>query len=572
MQKDAMPDQKKIDREREIQHAIERLISEQLMFSPDTGHIRMFDQRMLLIQGKALSELRRELIERFGLEGVKSLLTRVGYQRGVYYYQQLRNIVGDSPELLIGSAMRLAEVEGYVYHHPIESMVVDFDKGVFKGDYQWHASWEAEAYLTNFGISSTPTCWMMTGYANGFSTAMFGRPILWREIECTAMGHNACRVIGKPLDEWEDSAELGSFLQLEPFVDLPRNRHKSSGKKDPSGSTEVLSELVGASAGFNNVIYLLKRVAPTNTSVLLLGESGVGKERFSKALHAISPRKDGPCISVNCAAIPSELVESELFGVEKGAFTGAITSRPGRFERAHGGTLFLDEIGSLPLAAQGKLLRAIQEGEIERVGGTEIIPVDVRIIAATNNNLREEVKLGNFRADLFYRLNVYPIEIPPLRKRREDIALLFNVFIKRYCEQANKTLAGITRRALDAMWHYEWPGNVRELENLVERAVILADNGEPVDIQHLFTAGEHYETASLALTASGHLQPTTETDFPEQIDHGDLWANLLASGISLEELESQLIAKALERTKGNVSAAARLLKMGRGQLQYRLSK
>ena len=412
------------------------------------------------------------------------------------------------------------------------------------------------------------------GYANGFSTAMFGRPVVWREVECKAMGHKTCRVIGKPLDDWEDSEELGSFLKVEPFVDLPKlRRHQEpadiSSAEEPGSP---LNELVGASAGFNKVIYRLKKVAPTDTSVLLLGESGVGKERFSKALHAISRRSKGPCVSVNCAAIPNELVESELFGVEKGAFTGANATRPGRFERASGGTLFLDEIGSLPLAAQGKLLRAIQEGEIERVGGTEIIKVDVRIVAATNNDLRKATEDGEFRADLFYRLNVYPIEIPPLKERREDIPLLFNVFVERYGQKASKSLAGITRRALDAMWHYDWPGNVRELENLVERAVILVDDNMPIDIPHLFDGGENIETASLGLSSSGRLQQSDKKVLSTDADEEALIDNLLEQGVCVEDIEQKMIEQAMRRTDGNVSAAARLLKMGRGKLQYKLTK
>ncbi len=556
-----------MEKETQIQKVLEKLATEQLMFAPDTGHIRLFDQRMLLIPGSALAEFRGEMIKRFGEHEVRQLLTRTGYQRGIDYYHKLRSVVGDDPELLIGAAMRLAELEGYVYHQPIEGMQVDFDQGIFSGDYQWHSSWEAEAHTNLFGLSRDPMCWMMTGYASGFSTAMFGRPVLWREIECSSMGHKACRVVGKPLEEWDDTDELGQFLQIESFVDLPKQKTPNHNKIQSSEVNLPLAELVGASARFNHVIHLLKKVAPVSTSVLLLGESGVGKERFSKALHAISNRKSGPSVSVNCAAIPTDLVEAELFGVEKGAFTGATSTRPGRFERAHRGTLFLDEIGSLPLVAQGKLLRAIQEGEIERIGGTDVISVDVRIVAATNNNLRQAVDNGDFRADLFYRLNVYPIEIPPLRERREDIPLLFNVFIDRYSQKADKQLAGVTRRALDALWHYHWPGNVRELENLVERAVILADEGKAIDIQHLFNAGEAIAANAFSLDPTGHLQTNKPELFSDQtIDH------LLDQNVSLETLEESIITKAISRTNGNISAAARLLKMGRGQLQYRLSK
>ena len=213
-----------MEKKQEVEAKVTQLLSEQLMFAPDTGHIRLFDQRMLLIPGKTLGLLRKEMIETFSFEKAKELLTRLGYQRGVNYYHHLRSISGEDTDTLIRSAMRLAELEGYVYHDPIESMQIDVEKGIFQGDYQWHSSWEAENYLSHFGLSSRPTCWTMVGYANGFSTAMFGRPVVWREVECKAMGHKTCRVIGKPLDDWEDSEELGSFLKVEPFVDLPKLR------------------------------------------------------------------------------------------------------------------------------------------------------------------------------------------------------------------------------------------------------------------------------------------------------------------------------------------------------------
>ena len=218
---------------------------------------------------------------------------------------------------------------------------------------------------------------------------------------------------------------------------------------------------------------MVKKVAPTDATVLFLGESGVGKEIFSHNLHRLSKRAKGPFIAVNCAAIPEQLAESELFGVEKGGFTGATVSRPGRFERAHGGTLFLDEIGTLSFTAQGKLLRALQEGEIERVGDTQVRKVDVRVIAATNVNLRDAVRDGSFREDLYFRLNVFPVRVPPLRDRRDDIPLMMNWFMQRACKKHGKAITGFRERAVDALINYRWPGNVREMENMIERAVIL---------------------------------------------------------------------------------------------------
>jgi transcriptional regulator with GAF, ATPase, and Fis domain len=219
-------------------------------------------------------------------------------------------------------------------------------------------------------------------------------------------------------------------------------------------------------------------VAATDATVLIQGETGTGKELFARAIHDLSPRKSRPLVKVNCAALPSSLIESELFGHERGAFTGALTRRVGRFELAHQGSLFLDEIGELPLDVQAKLLRVLQEGEFERVGGTETKQVNVRVIAATNRRLDEAVAEGAFRSDLYYRLNVVPIELPPLRERAGDIPLLARFFAARAAKQLGKAVHGVPEAVLDAMERYDWPGNVRELANLVERAVILARGAE----------------------------------------------------------------------------------------------
>ncbi len=231
--------------------------------------------------------------------------------------------------------------------------------------------------------------------------------------------------------------------------------------------------ILGQSDGLKYVLYRAEQVAPTNTTVLILGETGTGKELIAGAIHSVSPRKDRPLITVNCAALPATLMESELFGREKGAFTGADTRQVGRFEVAHGSTLCLDEIGELPLEVQAKLLRAIQHNEFERLGSSHTIKVDVRIVATTNRNLEEEVRKGRFRQDLFYRLNVFPITVPPLRQRKEDIPLLVQTFIERYARKLGKQITSIQKETMKVLQDYPWPGNVRELESVIERAVIL---------------------------------------------------------------------------------------------------
>ncbi len=233
------------------------------------------------------------------------------------------------------------------------------------------------------------------------------------------------------------------------------------------------AEIIGQSDGLKYVLYRAEQVAPLNTTVLILGETGTGKELIAAAIHDLSPRKDRPLITVNCAALPVSLIESELFGREKGAFTGADTRQIGRFEIAHGSTLCLDEIGELPLELQAKLLRAVQHNEFERLGSSRTIKVDVRIVATTNRDLEEAVKEGRFRKDLYYRLNVFPITVPPLRQRKEDIPLLVQAFVARYARKLGKQITSIQKETLQALQNYPWPGNIRELESFVERTVIL---------------------------------------------------------------------------------------------------
>jgi transcriptional regulator with GAF, ATPase, and Fis domain len=273
---------------------------------------------------------------------------------------------------------------------------------------------------------------------------------------------------------------------------------------------------------------------------------------------------------VNCAAIPETLIESELFGVERGAFTGASVSRPGRFERADGGTLFLDEIGTLSLVSQGKLLRALQEGEVERVGGSRTLTVDVRVVAATNVDLQAEVRAGRFREDLFFRLNVYPIHLPPLRDRRDDIPLLMNHFLRREAARHGRRAVGFTPRAVRALLHYGFPGNIRELQNLVERGVISTDDGMAIDVRHMFRREQLSEETLLAIGAHGALAPQVDEAVPNLLQH--LQQALGRNALPLPELEARLLREAVEAEGGNLSAAARRLGLSRGQLAYRLER
>ena len=261
-------------------------------------------------------------------------------------------------------------------------------------------------------------------------------------------------------------SESGSRIERSEFLD--------------SGSwcSKDFEEMVGSSAALRRVLNQVRMVAPTEATVLIEGETGTGKELIARAIHMHSDRRHRPFVKVNCASIPAELLESELFGHEKGAFTGAIAQRIGRFEAAHGGTLFLDEIGELPLHLQAKLLRAVQEQEFERVGGNRTIQVDVRIVAATNRDLKAMVEESKFRTDLYYRLAVFPLTVPPLRERREDIAVLTRYFVQKHARRMERNIESIPTYALEALTNYDWPGNIRELQNVIERSVVLSDGPE----------------------------------------------------------------------------------------------
>jgi two-component system response regulator PilR (NtrC family) len=311
--------------------------------------------------------------------------------------------------------------------------------------------------------------------------------------------------------------------------------------------------IIGQSPKMLALYELLDKVAPTKTSILVTGESGTGKELVAKAIHYNSPRKEKPFVTLNCGAIPESLIESELFGHMKGAFTDAIATKKGLFEMADEGTLFLDEISELPLLMQVKLLRVLQDKEFKRVGGTEDIRVDVRIIAATNKDLEEAVKERQFREDLYYRLNVIQIKLPSLRERREDIPFLASHFLKKYSEELNKNIAKISTEALNLLLNYDFPGNVRELQNIIERGVALG-NGQELTPQHLSSYLEEQ-----AHTKRGSL----ELEIPEE-------------GIELEkviaDIERALLLKALDRTRGIKKKAAELLHINFRSMRYRLEK
>ncbi|MCP4676744.1 MAG: sigma-54-dependent Fis family transcriptional regulator [Deltaproteobacteria bacterium] len=367
------------------------------------------------------------------------------------------------------------------------------------------------------------------------------------------------------VDTAVEALKLGAF----DYITKPFERHlmrevlakaartSELSRKEPSMERDQTGrfQIIGRSEPMQKVFEVVDRVADTPSTVLITGDSGTGKELIARALHENSGRRDNPYIRVNCAAIPPTLIESELFGYEKGAFTGAETAKPGRFELAHDGTLFLDEIGEVSLEMQVKLLRAIQEGEFERVGGIVTTEVDVRLIAATNQDLRKRIADGQFRDDLFYRLNVVQIDLPPLRKRPADIPLLVDHFITKFNSRLNKSVAGVDEEAMGALLTYGWPGNIRELENVVERCMLFCD-GDTLVAKDL----------PPEVTGDERVIGTGEITVPEDLG-GGLKDKVKAATASLER---QLINRALEQTGRNVTRAARLLKISRKSLQTKM--
>jgi DNA-binding NtrC family response regulator len=339
-------------------------------------------------------------------------------------------------------------------------------------------------------------------------------------------------------------AEMRMVVRKE--LDVRDLREENRSLREALGKKYAHPNVVARSPKMQEVLATVEQVAPTNSTVLLGGESGVGKDLIARAIHEKSRRASGPFLKINSTAIPENLLESELFGYEKGAFTGAVASKPGKFELADKGTLFLDEIGDVPPVTQVKLLRVLQEREFERLGGTRTVKVDVRLVAATNRDLRAALEQGTFREDLYYRLNVVPIDIAPLRERKEDIPDLVKLFISRFSGDSGKPVEDISPEAMRTLVNYHWPGNVRELQNIIERGCALAKSTVlGIDDIHLDTR-------------------------PTKASNGA--AGFLPEGMTLDQWEDELVQEALRRANGNKSQAARLLGLSRNALRYRLSK
>src|SRR5579883_1944994 len=358
-----------------------------------------------------------------------------------------------------------------------------------------------------------------------------------------AMKKGAVDFLPKPFSLDHLSVVVEKALEVSKLRDENRELREALGKK------YQFENIIGRSPAMQEIFATIERVAGTRATVLLCGESGVGKDMIARAIHQHSPRRERPFVKINCTAIPENLMESELFGYEKGAFTGANTSKPGKFEQADTGTVFLDEIGDVPAAIQVKLLRVLQEREFERLGSNVTRHIDVRLVAATNQDLRAALEQGTFREDLYYRLNVVPINIPPLRDRKQDIPFLANHFVRKLAPDTGCRVEAITDAGMEKLMAYHWPGNVRELENVIERSLVMC-------------ASTYLDAADIKLE-SGAPRPKPQND-------GNV--HFLPDGMTLDQYEQELIREALKRAGGNKSQAARLLGLTRNALRYRLTQ
>jgi len=545
---------------------------ELLKADEESGVIRFKHRRMLIFDADAMGLLRKELVETLGLERARRILTRFGYAcgyRDALTSKELFDWQSDADWLAAGP--RLHQMEGIVQARQLR-LKMDKGGGFLEGETEWRHSYEAEQHLKHIGHSDSSVCWTLTGYASGHASAVFGSEVCCFETECVGRGDARCLVEGRAGTAQSDQMRAlleyhrpynfdAEFQHL--LNELERREKELAAQEERARALEShviylqevikeehnFEEMVGASPAFKKVVQDVERMAGSDSTVLICGETGTGKELIAHAIHARSSRTNRPFITVNCAALPAGLVASALFGHEKGAFTGALQRKLGRFQVADGGTIFLDEVGELSLEAQTKFLRVLQEGEFERLGGTQVIKVDVRVLSATNQPLERLVAEGKFRSDIFYRLNVFPISLPPLRERREDIVLLTNYFTQKFRSRLKKNISSIDSASLERLQNYEWPGNVRELEHVIERAVLLAE-GEILFVDLPLGREERSAMSVAAVPAPTKLR-------------------------TLEEMERDHIGEVLRRTQGAIAGkggAAEILGLPPSTLRDRMKK
>jgi len=534
-------------------------------FRPDQGIIRLHEQRVVILSAMALGLMRRALIDSLGVDTARRLFLRFGYADGFHDAVSLRDRLAwaDPVEgLRAGVALQMSEGIARVSQPVIEYGATT---GRFDSEMQCHDSYVAEQHLHQHGKSSVPVCWSLAGYASGYASACLGQEIYFSETACLGQGASHCSLVGKDAARWGKSLEslrldfqgvdLGQ--EVERVRDLVHRRLQELKRRERAltrreRELDLLRErvtraaaskqFVAESVAMRETLEMAARVAPVDTTVLVCGESGTGKEFIVRMIHDQSSRAGQPYVSVNCAALPEPLLESELFGHVRGAFTGAVRDKIGLFELATPGTLFLDEIGELAPAIQAKLLRALQEGEIRKVGGERNIRVNPRVIAATNRDLRAAVEAGSFREDLYFRLGAFVINVPPLRDRREAIPALVHQFLRAAARQMKKDVRGVSAEAMTLLMNHRWPGNVRELEHAIQRGVILAQ-GRSVTVREL--------------------PPEVRSGKPD---------GKADDSLDLDAHEEAVIHRALEKYRGNRRRTAEALNISTATLWRRMKR
>jgi DNA-binding NtrC family response regulator len=529
---------------------------ELLELDSEGGVIRFAGQRALLLDAVAMGLLRKYLVENFGVMAARTVLTQFGFAHGWRMAEAMHaefKWASDEDWRLAGT--RIHALEGLFRVEP-------GSKGpLSKEGVMLVACYEAEQHLLHFGRADAPMCWTICGLTSGYLSRTVGEEIFVLEDRCMGKGDAACHLFGRTRAEWGDerAEELRFFKpnRLKECLDVSLQRvtetlktaerklheHRRALVRVARGVEEPLGT-VALSPAMRQLVDLARRVAKVDSTVLITGESGSGKERIARLVHEESTRAAGPFIAVNCGAITETLLESELFGHARGAFTGATSDRPGLFEAANSGTLLLDEVGEVSPGMQVKLLRALQEREIRRVGENKSRRVDVRVVAATNRDLAHGVAGGSFRQDLYYRLKVVELHVPPLRERRDDILPLGRVLLADAALRMKRKISSLAPGAADQLVRYEWPGNVRELENAMERAVALA-RGSRVELEDL--PEEIRQAFPTPVASKGTVRP-------------------------LGEVEKDYILAALELNDGNQTHTAEQLQIGSATLYRKLKR
>ncbi len=554
-------------------------VAPQLSFAVGEGKVWLNEQRIMLFSLAALGKFRREVVDTIGIERAKAFFLRLGFQLGKLDGEVARNSSDAEslqdrfkmgPQLHALRGMVLPQLH-QLHIHPLKGSDITAGNFEFRCDVEWNNSYEVEICQNEMPDLDEPGCWTLEGYASGYSSNFLQQEIFFREVECVSCGHERCFAVGKPSRDWDDYEVIKGYYEQDALIhELRTLQDRVEELKHSVDIREALTDIVGVSKPFKNALQMVTKASDSKVSVLLLGETGVGKEVMARGLHRSSDRAKKPFVAVNCAAIPADLIESELFGVSKGAFTGAVQSRPGKFERADGGTIFLDEVVELSHRAQASLLRVLQEHEFERLGDNTVRKVDARVVAATNEDLGEAVKAGKFRADLYYRLSAYPVRIPSLRERKEDIPLFVDFFVEKYSTEYGKPLQGISDQGMARLGAYDWPGNIRELENVIERAVILAEPNSKINMDLILGPSIAKQENQLSVAQDGKLVPTSaQVQLSETMQLADF---IIENGVSLEKIEELVMNRAMKKSGNKVSKAARLLGMTRPAFAYRLKK